>query len=71
VIWSSFLAASVGTMFCFALIDPVEASAGFAIDGAPIGRTALYTLGFAFFWAMSAVASALSAWLLENPRTPR
>jgi hypothetical protein len=62
--WSSFLGACLGTLLCFAALDPQ-----LIIDGLDVGevgplqilhnRTAIYTLGFFLFW----VASALAAWL--------
>lgn len=62
--WSSFLAAAVATMVCFALVDPTPIAAQCAPPGDPFSRTTLYSFGFLFFWAVSALAAAMTAWML-------
>lgn len=66
LLWASFLAACVATLLFFACFDPqllVE-------DAAPpawlADRRAGYTVGFFFFWMMSAIASFLTAYLIET-----
>lgn len=62
--WSSFLAASVATMFCFALIDPAPIVAQFTPPGMTWSRTTIYSFGFLFVWAMCAIAAGMTAWML-------
>lgn len=65
VAWSSFAAAAVATMVFFATFDPRELAraATFPFD---LGRPAGYTLGFFFFWALTAGASAISVFLMRS-----
>ena len=65
VVWISFLNAAIGTMLFFALFDPVELSGIFDED-LDIGREAGYAVGFFFFWVLSALASAVTAWLVRT-----
>jgi hypothetical protein len=51
-------------MLCFALIDPAPIAAQFAEPGAALSETTIYSFGFLFFWAMSALAAATTAWML-------
>lgn len=65
VVWISFLSAAVGTMLFFALFDPVDLTG--LIDGdLDIGRDAGYAAGFFFFWLLTALASAVTAWLVRT-----
>ena len=68
VLWSSFLAAGVASILFFAAVDPMLLR-----DDGPalfenLNREAGYALGFFFFWAMSALASVLSVFLLRTER---
>jgi hypothetical protein len=65
VVWISFLNAAIGTMLFFALFDPVDLSGIFDED-LDIGREAGYAAGFFFFWALSGLASAVTAWLVRT-----
>jgi hypothetical protein len=65
VVWISFLSAAIGTMVFFALFDPVELSGVFG-DDLDIGREAGYAAGFFFFWILSGLASAVTAWLIRT-----
>jgi len=67
VVWASFLAASVATMVFFAFVDPTPIVALLTPTPAMPSRTALYSLGFFFFWAICTLAAALTAWLLRTP----
>ncbi len=67
VLWCSFLAASVATMVTFALVDPAPISDALPWAGAGASRTAVYSLGFFYFWAVCAAASALTAFMLQAP----
>ena len=66
VLWPSFLAAGIGVGIIFTLVDPQELT----ILGQPLlgSRLAVYTLGFFALWAICAMASALSCFLLATSR---
>lgn len=68
VSWSSFLAAAVATLLCFAFVDPSPIGAQFLIGGEPLSRMTLYSFGFLFFWGCGAISAALAAWMLEPRR---
>jgi len=65
IVWSSFLAAALGTMMCFAFLDPQALA-----EGQPPSwwttRLRVYALGFFLFWLIGAVA-ALICWNLVRP----
>ncbi|MBB6092136.1 hypothetical protein HNQ60_000982 [Povalibacter uvarum] len=65
LLWASFLAACVATMFFFAMFDPLL----LAHDDAPprwlSDRMTGYTCGFFFFWFIGATASFLTAFLID------
>jgi hypothetical protein len=65
VLWPAFLVAAVAELVFFALIDPAELS----VFGVPLdaGRMPIYTVGFFFFWAVAASASALTVFLHRSP----
>lgn len=65
VVWISFLSAAIGTMVFFALFDPVELS-GLFDDGLDIDRDAGYAAGFFFFLILTAICSAVTAWLVRT-----
>ena len=65
VVWISFLTAAIGTMVFFALFDPVDLSHVFDED-VEIGRDAGYAVGFFFFWALTLVCSAITAFLVRT-----
>lgn len=69
IIWSSFLAASVATMIFFAFVDPAPIIALLGPPDTLPGRTTLYSLGFFFFWLVSALASSLTALLVGGKLT--
>ena len=62
LLWASFLAAAIGTMFFFAFIAPDELL-GVAAHSARIDRMGVYTLGFFGLWALCALASALTLYV--------
>lgn len=65
VLWPAFLVAAVAELVFFALIDPSDLS----VFGVPLeaGRMPVYTVGFFFFWAVAASASALTVFLQRSP----
>ena len=73
LLWASFLAASVGTMFFFAFIAPEELL-GIGTGSSRIDRMGVYTLGFFGLWALSALASALTLYVrgqLDDIQEPK
>lgn len=63
VFWPAFLAAGVGSIFFFAVVDPELLR-----DAGPrvfvgMNRQEGYAIGFLFFWGIAAIASALSLFL--------
>jgi len=71
VLWPSFLVASIETMAFFATFDPLA-----LYDHAEVLREAFaprvfgYSVGFYFFWSLTASASALTLFLARSGRTP-
>ena len=66
VLWPSFLAAAVMTMFFFAVFDPVDIGEGTALAELVANHNAGYALGFFFFWAFTTLSSALSLYLVRT-----
>ncbi len=70
--WSSFLAASVGTMLVFAALDPQVIISGLD-TGEPgaepwwLTRTGIYSIGFFLLWLVGAVAGVLTTVLTQSP----
>lgn len=66
LLWASFLAACVATLFFFACFDPVM----LADDAAPpawlADRRTGYAVGFFFFWTVCTIASFLTAYLIDT-----
>jgi hypothetical protein len=59
ILWPSFIAAIVAEGFFFSLFDP--------LDLVPeISPKAAYTAGFFCFWTITALASALTAYLSSS-----
>jgi hypothetical protein len=66
IVWCSFLSACLATMLFFAIFDPLYLQND---ESPPIwlaDRRTGYALGFFFFWLTSAVAAALTAWLVDS-----
>lgn len=61
VLWSSFLAASAGTMFFFAFIAPADIAP--AAGAAWEDQLGVYSLGFFGLWCLAAVASTIAVYL--------
>ena len=66
-LWCSFLAAGLATMLFFAIVDPAPVVALLGPARPAPGRTALYSVGFLFFWTFCALAAGLTAWLMRPP----
>jgi hypothetical protein len=69
--WSTFLAACLGTMLAFAVLDPqliIDGIEGGEPGSAPwwLTRTGIYTLGFFLFWLIGLVATVLTAYLTQG-----
>ena len=66
LLWASFLAACIATLFFFAYFDPTL----LAHDDAPprwlADRRTGYAVGFFFFWAICTIASFITAYLIET-----
>ena len=69
IVWSAFLSASLGTMLCFAMLDPQALAAG---DPPAWWTTRLrvYATGFFFFWLIGLTAAAL-CWSLARASSAR
>ena len=71
VLWPSFLVAAIETMAFFATFDPLA-----LYDHAEVLREAFaprvfgYSVGFFFFWSLTASASALTLFLARSGRPP-
>jgi hypothetical protein len=67
VAWPSFLAACGLEMLVFVLFDPQDAHwLGHSIE---LSRQSVYSLSFFVFWALVALACALSVWLSGDADT--
>jgi hypothetical protein len=69
IIWISFLAASVGTLVIFAVLDPEALNDAWVVPW-EIGRKLAYSLGFLFLFVIAALASALTVFMIRTgPRS--
>ena len=65
VIWPAFLVAGILEMLVFAMVDPQDLHwAGQPLD---LSRQGIYTVAFFVFWALTTVASGLTALLAMPP----
>ena len=62
IVWPAFLAAAIMEMVVFALIDPAQLPLAEVYPS--LSRSALYTIAFFFFWAITFFASAATALLM-------
>jgi hypothetical protein len=69
LLWASFLAACITTMFFFAFFDPLQLAAAVSSPSWLMDRMTAYAIGFFFFWAMCTIASFLTAFLIDT-RSP-
>jgi len=68
VLWPSFLAACGASVLFFAAVDPALLRGAGPRLFANLDREAGYALGFFFFWAIGALASTLSVYLIRSSR---
>ena len=68
VLWPSFLAACAASILFFAVVDPEQLRGAGPRVFENLNREAGYVLGFFFFWATGALASALSVYLIRSAR---
>lgn len=65
VIWISFLSACVGTFVIFAVLDPEALNDAWVLPW-EMGRRLAYSLGFAFLFLVSALASAVTVFMIRT-----
>ena len=65
ILWPSFLAAIPAVGVVFSYVDPVEVA--WLWGYTDVGRIAVYTLGFLFFWALGALSSSMTYLLQRSP----
>lgn len=68
VLWPSFIAAGLACMVFFAFVDPLRLR-DISFADIAVSRGLGYTLGFFFFWAVTAASSAVT-WYLLRPLAP-
>ena len=66
-LWCSFLAACVATLLTFAVLNPVDLLRASAM-GSELSSTAVYSVGFFFFWIIAFIAATLTAWMIRTER---
>ena len=54
ILWPSFVVASIATVLFFVLFDPIE------ILHLHVSRLGAYSVGFFFFWSLTAISSLLT-----------
>jgi hypothetical protein len=69
VAWCSFMAASLATMFAFAVIDPLAVRECEIPDWWST-RLHVYGLGFFFFWFVAAVAGGFTVFMTRTEHRP-
>jgi len=65
IVWIAFLAASVGTLVIFAVLDPDAISDAWVLPW-EMGRKLAYSLGFAFLFCVSVLASGLTVFMIRT-----
>ena len=69
VLWSSFLAALIGSTVFFGNIDPAELIA-ISTPMADVSPLAGYAIGFFLFWIVCGISSLLSVFMIRTSRRP-
>lgn len=67
VFWPSFLCACLGFGLFFAKVDATRISDALVWPLQPSTIT-IYSVGFLFFWALSFIGCALTAWMVRTER---
>ena len=65
MIWIAFLAACVGTLVIFAMLDPQALNDAW-VQPWEIGRKLAYSLGFLFLFALGLLASGLTVFMIRT-----
>ncbi|HLF29828.1 MAG TPA: hypothetical protein VI566_02235 [Xanthomonadales bacterium] len=65
IIWIAFLAACVGTLIIFAVLDPEALNEAWVLPW-EMGRKLAYSLGFAFLFCVAVLASALTVFMIRT-----
>ncbi len=65
ILWPGFVMASVAELAFFALVDPQDLH--FFGQPLTLSRTAIYSIGFFCFWALTSGTSALTCLLQRSP----
>ncbi|NIJ69593.1 hypothetical protein [Xanthomonas sp. 60] len=68
ILWPSFLIAGLASVIFFAFVDPLRLR-DISFADIALSRGLGYTLGFFLFWAITAVSSAVT-WYLLRPLAP-
>jgi hypothetical protein len=68
VLWPSFLAAALAEGCVFAVFDPADLA---YLAAAGVTPTAVYSIGFFMLWALCALASLLTLYLVVTPAAQR
>ncbi len=69
VLWPSFLVASLATVLFFALFDPTDLG---RLAGYPeLTHLGGYTIGFFFFWLMTAISCGMTCYFRKPVHRPR
>lgn len=63
ILWPSFAVASIAEVLFFTAMDPADF---FFVGPLELSRTAGYSIGFFFFWALAAGSSALTLFLQRS-----
>lgn len=65
ILWPSFIVAGVAESLFFTVFDPQE----LVVFGETLewSRTAVYSVGFFVFWAMTSASSAMTCFLQKPP----
>jgi hypothetical protein len=69
LLWPSFIAATMAESVFFAFFDPEDLA--FLGEGIRLSRTAVYSIGLFFFWALAALSSAMTIYLAGDSRALR
>lgn len=64
ILWPSFVVAGAASAVFFNFTDPAELP---FVGPHELSRTAGYSMGFLFFWAVAAASSGLTCFLQRRP----